>query len=548
MSQSQQLNRTRRGKPALKDPVADRLPPYAAEAEKAVIGCGLDVMPGASREAMNACEEYGLRGEWFYDLRHRKTWEVMAEIHGAGRDVDVITLQQRLKDRGLLDEVGGIAFLGECQNAAPVASAVGNYLEILEEKFIERRLVAVGTEMRQGVFAVEEGEKTSVRELLARCEREVLRLGEESAAEREQHIREVLRAVVNELEDYHRGHAQMRGIGTGLEYVDKLLCGLGGKNGNYIVLSARPGMGKTSLATQIAMHAALDYVWWDPVIEGGKPVMEPQEDGSERIKCERKVGVPVGIFTLEMAQEALVSRMLFQRAEGDLQRWRTGFATNADVQPLATAAGGLAKAPIYIDDAGRCTVDSLRAKARRMARQYGIKLFVIDYIQLMRSGGRRFREDRVQELSEISGEIQGLGKELQVPFIVLAQMNRDYEKDPNRRPRLSDLKDCGSIEQDADVVGFLYGPKLKAAQEEQYEAAMTAVYGDDWSQYPERVDLLVAKNRYGPSGVAQLLFQKSCTRFRDWVGWLKDHKQKDLAAGERPRERQMPSNADLGLE
>jgi replicative DNA helicase len=167
----------------------------------------------------------------------------------------------------------------------------------------------------------------------------------------------------------------------------------------------------------------------------------------------------------------------------------------------------------------------------------------------MRAGGKRFRDDRVQELSEISGDIQSLGKELQIPFVVLAQMNRDYEKDPNRAPRLSDLKDCGSIEQDADLVGFLYKPKMREKEEEQYSAAMEAIYGDDWSTYPVRQNLFFAKNRYGPTGIAQLLFQKSCTRFLDWVVWLKEHGQKTAALGERQYKDKgaLPTNEELEI-
>jgi replicative DNA helicase len=527
---------------------ADRLPPHSPEAERGLIGCVLDV-EGRSMDVMNACEERGVSKEWFYALQNQLVWESMRALHKAGKTVEVIGLQQLLKDRGQLEEAGGIPYLLQCQDESGVASFISNYLDILEEKFIARALVRVGTQMVASVYSVEDGEKTDVRALLAHAEREVLRLGEEAASEREKHIKEILREVVSDLEDYHRGRAQMRGIATGLDYVDKLLCGLGGKNGNYIVLSGRPGMGKTALAMQIAMHAAIDYVWWDPVLSEGKPIVDKLEDGSERIRFDQRMGVPVGVFTLEMAQTALVQRMLFERAGADVQRWRTGYATLADLQPLVAASGALAGAGIYIDDTGRCTIDTLRAKARRMARQYGIKLFVIDYIQLMRAGGKRFRDDRVQELSEISGDIQSLGKELQIPFVVLAQMNRDYEKDPNRAPRLSDLKDCGSIEQDADLVGFLYKPKMREKEEEQYSAAMEAIYGDDWSTYPVRQNLFFAKNRYGPTGIAQLLFQKSCTRFLDWVVWLKEHGQKTAALGERQYKDKgaLPTNEELEI-
>lgn len=521
----------------------DRLPPWAGEAEEAALACALldPVM------VLNECEERGVCGEWFYELKHQLIWSALSALHGAGGTVDMVTVSQWLTERQPAPEGSSWAEVMMALPEAVSAAGIGSYLDILEGKRLERALVRAGTEMVSGVYAVEAGEKTDARALLARIEREVLRLGEESVTEREKHIKEIIRGVIDDLEDYHRGRAQIRGIvTTGLEYLDKLLCGIGGRNGNYFVLSARPGIGKTSLATQVASYAALDHVWWDPVLEGGKPVVEVLEDGSERIKCERRQGMAVGIFSLEMADNALVERMIFQRARGDMQRWRTGFATNADLAPLVVATSKLAGGRIYVDDTGRCTIDSLKAKARRMRRQYGIRLFVIDYIQLMRAGGRRFRDDRVQELSEISAEIQAIGKELQVPFVVLAQMNRDFEKDPTRRPRLSDLKDCGSIEQDADVVTFLYKPKLGEGEEEKYDAAMERVYGKDWSTYPQRINALVAKNRYGPDGVVQLLFQRSSTTFLDYNVWLKGNGEKELAAGER-RGGGLPSNEEMDL-
>lgn len=519
----------------------DRLPPYAGEVEAAALAAVLlDPIAG-----MNECEERGVGTDWFYDLRYQMIWGAMAALQKAGQAVEGVMVSQWLTEHqpAPADSTWTTILIGLPETG--MAAQLGSYLDVLEGKRLERALVRAGTEMVSGVYSVEDGEKTDARALLARIERDILRLGEEATAERESHIKAIIEKVIGDMENYHRGHAQIRGVvTTGLDYLDKLTLGLGGRNGNYVVISARPGIGKTSLATQIATHAALDFVWWEPVLEKSvvdgrellKPVIETLEDGKERIKCERKVGVPVGVFSLEMADAALVERMMFQRAGGDMQRWRTGFATNADLKPMVVATGKLSKGAIYIDDTGRCTIESLKAKARRMQRQYGIKLFVIDYIQLMKAGGKRFRDDRVQELSEISAELQALGKELKVPLLVLAQMNRDFEKDPTRRPRLSDLKDCGSIEQDADLVMFLYKPKLRDKEMETYNEAMEAVYGKnkaDWSQRPRRINGLVAKNRYGPDGVCELLFQKSCTRFLDWVGWLKDNKQRDLAAGER---------------
>jgi len=436
----------------------------------------------------------------------------------------------RLKDEGIIEQVGGLDYVQRLTDGVPGIGFLEQYLGIVLEKYRLRAALKAAATLAYSVYELE----GTSEELLADAEETITELQLAGGTKREVALNQVISPVMQDLANYHRGGAQMHGLlNTGIDYTDKFLGGMGGRNGNYIVISARPGLGKTSIATQIALHAALDFEWWEPVLENGKPVMEMGAEDEERPKVMHRKGIPVAIFSLEMATDALVHRMLFQRARADMQRWRTGFAEKGDIEPIEVAAEEfLATNNIWIDDEGRSTIDSLKAKARRMFRQHGIKLFVIDYVQLMRSRDRRFRDDRVQELAEISGEIQALGKELYVPIIVLAQMNRDYEKDPTRAPRLSDLKDCGSIEQDADLVGFLYQPKLKTEKEAQYLSAMNQVYGEDWSKFPSRVDLLWAKNRYGPTGKNQLLFQRSCTRFEDYEKWLKEHDIKPPAKGE----------------
>lgn len=547
--------RQRRKKTGEKQPEGDRLPPHSEEAEMGVLGCLLL----APEEGLNVCEERGVVAEWFYDLRHAHIFGAMNGLHAAGKGVDVITVLQALRDVGELDQVGGMPYLAALPDVVPSAANLRYYLETLEEKFLARAVVRAATAAVGEIYAVdgpEEGGGATVREVLARVERELLRLGEASVQERERHIREVLREVVNDLEDYHRGGAQMRGVSTGLDYLDKLLCGIGGDNGNMIVVAARPNTGKTSLVTQLLLHVALDYVRFVPVLNppaeagpvpGGSALNVPggprfNEEG--KLVVERKQGMPVAFFSLEMASRAVGQRMLFQRAKGDLQRWRTGFATNADIAPLLNASKEMAKAGIYIDDTPRCTIESLRAKARRLHRQHGIGLFCIDYIQLMRSAERRFRQDRVQEMAEISGEIFALGKELGVPFVVLAQMNRDIEKSEKRRPpQLSDLKDCGSIEQDADVVGFLHRPKLSDEKEQEFHDQVAAAwrrepgnegkeYKPDWSKHPMLVDFIVEKARYGPTGPARLIFHRASTRFEDYHQWQVQSGNKQASLGE----------------
>jgi replicative DNA helicase len=446
-----------------------------------------------------------------------------------------------------LETAGGVAYIAGLPDEVPRAANLEYYLEIVRGKFLRREVLKVASVMVSEVY--EEG--TKAEEVVARAERSILGLSESGSEATESSVKEVLRDVITDLEEYHRGHAQVEGLTTGLAYLDKVLCGIGGKNEQrYYVISGRPSTGKSALAMQIAEHVALDHVWFKPVLdEKGQAVMEVGEDGEERPKMTSGRGLPVGVFSLEMTKKGLVKRVLFRRAGADLQRFRTGFANKGDFERLTSVVGQVAGAKIHIEDSNAFLWESVRAKARRFKRQYGSALFVIDYIQLMGSGERQFREDRVRELSMISTGIVRLAKQLDTPVIVVAQMNRDFDKEPNRAPRLSDLKDCGQIEQDADVIGFLYEPKLKDEAAAKYEGAMAKVYGEDWSKYPKRVNLLIAKQRNGPTDNVQLLFQKSCTSFLDYGEWLKEHGEAAPAKGEegRYKDRELPTNEELGL-
>ena len=497
----------------------DRLPPHSEEAERAVIGCAL-LSPV---QAFSECQELGVRPSWFYALPHQVVWDAIEQMSKIGVVIDLISLQQYLKDAGQLVEIGGVAYLSQCQDEVPSVANLGYYTGILKEKFQLRTMVQLCSGMVGRIYDYE-GE---VPALVSEFEKEALKLSESHVAQAESTARELMPAVIDDLENYHRGSAQIRGLKTGLSYVDKMLGGSGGEDNNMIVLAARPGMGKTSVALDITLHVSLDHEHW---------VANPDAPQGPFLK---KNGMPVAIFSLEMTKKALMKRMLFQRARADLQRWRTGFAEAADFPPLIQAGSEISRAKIFIDDTARCTIDELKARARRLKRQHGIRLFVVDYIQLLKSNERRFRDDRVQELAEISGELQKLGKELETPFIILAQMNRDYEKEPNREPRLSDLKDCGAIEQDADIVAFLHTPK-KANEEDIYVQAMERKFGNDWAKYPKRVDLLIAKARNGPTGPCQLLFQKSCTHFYDWWDWRKN----EGVTGDAPA-LDLPSNEEI---
>jgi replicative DNA helicase len=457
------LKRTPRRTPAGAGvPRVDRLPPHSPEAEQGVLGCVL-LSPN---DCMGECIAKFKRGsEVFYDLRHQTIFNALVEMFDSREAIDVITLQQRLKNKQLLEEVGGIAYLAGLPDAVPSAANLAYYLEIVQEKYLLRKMIQTCTEVVGRVYDYE-GE---VDTLMDEVERDILRISESRVQTQTSTIKELVHRAINTIEKFHQGQGQLTGVGTGFADLDKMTTGLHG--GEMVVIAARPSMGKTSLAMNIAEHVAIEQ------------------------------RVPVGVFSLEMTAESLVLRMLCSRSRVNLRNVREGFLAERDFPKLTGAAGKLANAPLFIDDSSALSILQLRAKARRMAQQYGIKLFVIDYLQLLHSTARR-AENRQQEIADISSGIKALAKELDVPVIVLSQLNRELEREKNRKPRLSDLRESGAIEQDADLVGLLYAPSS-----EDDEGASAA----DQDAVP--VNLLIAKQRNGPTGDVNLTFLKSYTRF-----------------------------------
>jgi replicative DNA helicase len=507
----------------------EELPPHDVGQERAVLS-SLLIDPAI---AYDACQEAGASADWFYDLRCNTIWRVLHELlgkmaaqeNGAGSIVgpDMLMLHQHLRQNDLMDEAGGEAWVLELFEAAHSAANLPDWLGTLKELWQRRKLLELAWKMK---------DQARTGETAKMIESGVIELGqisENAQACAEVNVREVAAQVIYEHEEYHRGKPQMKGISTGLESVDKLLLGLGQDKGNFVVLAGRPAAGKSAWMLQFALHAALDYVWFKPVLDGqGQAVME-----GDKWKVTSGVGVPVAIFSLEMKTRTLMQRMLFQRAFTDLQRWRTGYGEGETIHELIRAGQPLIdRHNIWLDDTPRLTIEQVRARARRMSRQYGIKVFILDYIQLLRTLSVR-SGDRVAELTWISSELAALGKELDALWVVLAQMNRDIEKEGDRKPRLADLKDCGAIEQDADLVGFLYKPQLAEKERAEYHDMMEADFGDDWSKKPERVNLFIAKNRNGFDGNCKLLFQRSCTRFYDWEWWKRNRNQVAAAARER---------------
>jgi replicative DNA helicase len=460
------LKRARRRKPETTAAThVDRLPPHSPEAEQGVLGCVL-LSPN---EGMGVCiEKFKSGADVFYDLRHQTIFNMLAEMYDAREAIDVITVQQRLKDKQLLEQVGGIAYLSTLPDTVPSAANLSYYLDIVQEKFLLRKMIRVCTEVVGRVYE-HEGE---VDALMDEVERDILRISESRVQGHTSNIKDLVKKAINTIEDYHQRQGMLTGVGTGFTDLDKMTSGLHG--GEMIVIAARPSMGKTSLAMNIAEHVAIDQK------------------------------LPVGVFSLEMTSESLVLRMLCSRSRVNMRNVRDGFLAERDFPKLTGAAGKLANAPLFIDDSSGLSILQLRAKARRMHQQYGIKLFVIDYLQLLHSTARR-AENRQQEIADISSGVKSLAKELNVPVIVLSQLNRELEKDKDRKPRMSDLRESGSIEQDADVVGLLYKPR--AGEEDD---------GGGGAQVEEEavpVNLLIAKQRNGPTGDVNLTFLKSYTRF-----------------------------------
>ncbi len=458
--------RVRRPPAAAAAPNVDRLPPHAPEAEQGVLGCVLL----APNECMGICIEKLKDGaETFYDLRHQTIFSTLVEMFDKREAIDVITLQQRLKDKQLLEEVGGIAYLSSLPDAVPSAANLSYYLDIAQEKYLLRRMIHTCTEVVGRVYDYE-GE---VDALMDEVERDILRISESRVQSHTDTIKDLVKKAINTIEDFHQRQGMLTGVGTGFTDFDKMTSGL--HAGEMIVIAARPSMGKTSLAMNIAEHVAIDQK------------------------------LPVGVFSLEMTAESLVLRILCSRSRVNLRNVREGFLAERDFPKLTGAAGKLANAPLFIDDSSALSILQLRAKARRMAQQYGVKLFVVDYLQLLHSTARR-AENRQQEIADISSGIKALAKELKVPVIVLSQLNRELEREKNRKPRLSDLRESGAIEQDADVVGLLYKPKSGGDDED-------GGLGDE--QEVEAVNLLIAKQRNGPTGDVELTFLKPYTRFEN---------------------------------
>ena len=431
----------------------NRVPPHNLEAERSVLGSMLldkDVIPSVTEI---------LRSDDFYREDHKEIFEAMVELFDKGEPIDLITVSEQLKLRGTLEKVGGLEYLAAIANAVPTTANVKYYSKIVEEKAILRKLIKASTEIvNMGYEASEE-----VSYVLDRAERNIFDVLEKRNTKGFSHIRDVLVDTFNMLEDLYNNKGHVTGIPTGFIDLDNKTSGL--HNSDLILIAARPAMGKTAFALNIAQHAAVHS------------------------------HVPVAIFNLEMSKEQLVNRMLCSEVMIDSQKIRTGKLEDSDWQKIAMSLGPLSEAPIYIDDTPGASITEIRAKCRRLKLEKNLGLVVIDYLQLMQGSGRS--ESRQQEISEISRSLKILAKEINVPVLTLSQLSRAPESRTDHRPILSDLRESGAIEQDADIVMFLYRDDYYNPDTEKKNIA----------------EVIIAKHRNGATGTVELRWMGEYTKF-----------------------------------
>jgi replicative DNA helicase len=399
----------------------------------------------------------------FFDKRHERIYEAMTSLYEQHKAIDVLTLADRLKDTGHLNSIGGPSYLSELTNYVPTAAHVEQYADIVAQKALRRRLIAASQEISE----LTKDESKQLQELIEDAETRLFEVSQQHIKQDIVSLETILAESFDRLDDLHKDKAKIRGVSTGFKDMDNILAGF--QKSDLIILAARPSMGKTALMLNFAHNIAV----------------QSQE--------------PVLFFSLEMSKEQLVDRLLSMESGVDAWALRTGNLTDADFEKIGHAMGTLSEAPIFIDDTPSLTISDLRTKARREAHKRPLGLIVVDYLQLM-SGGSRFGSEgnRVQEISEISRGLKQVARELNVPVLVGSQLSRSVESRSPQIPQLADLRESGSIEQDADVVAFIY--------REEY-------YNPDTDR-KKLTDILFKKHRNGPTGGVELYFENEKQRFR----------------------------------
>jgi replicative DNA helicase len=442
-------------------PEAHRPLPASLDAERGVLSSIL-LSP---RETLILAVEKGVTEHHFHHPAHKTIFGVLMDLDNAAKAIDLVTVTQSLADRSLLEQIGGPAVLANLQTFLPTAANAEYYIDIVQEKYLLRQMISVCTASAARCY----DEQGDVKTLIDDVEKQIFTVSEKRVSEKLPEIKDHVNNAIEAIEKLYKNKGQVTGVPTGYKVFDEMTSGLHASE--MIVIAARPSMGKTALAMNIAEHVAVDH------------------------------NKPVGVFSLEMSSQQLVQRLLCSRARVNLQNIRNGFLGKGDSNNLTTAAAAYMQSKMYIDDTAGLSILELRAKSRRLMDKHGLGLIVIDYLQLLRSPSKRAQENRQIEIAEISGGIKALAKELSIPIIVLAQLNRESEKRGDGKPRISDLRESGSIEQDADLVGLLY---------------RSAYYAKDEEEKAERAGeaaLIIAKQRNGPTGEVPLTFLSEFTRF-----------------------------------
>ncbi|GGF17734.1 replicative DNA helicase [Halobacillus andaensis] len=434
----------------------DRTPPHNIEAEQAVLGAVF-----LEPEAMSTAAEY-LLPEDFYRASHQRIFEVMLTLSDRGEPIDLVTVTTALSNNKVLEEVGGVSYLSDIANSVPTAANISYYTKIVSEKSTLRGLIRTATNIVTSGFAEEE----NIEDVLNAAEKEILEVSQRKDSGAFKNIKDVLIDVYDNIEQLHNNDGNTTGIPTGYRDLDQITSGF--QRNDLIIIAARPSMGKTAFALNIAQNVAVN--------------------SDEN----------VAIFSLEMGADQLVSRMLCAEGNIDAQRLRTGSMEADDWNKLTMAMGSLSNAGIYIDDTPGIRVNEIRSKCRRLKQEHGLGMILIDYLQLIQ-GSANSKENRQQEVSEISRSLKGLARELNVPLIALSQLSRGVESRQDKRPMMSDLRESGSIEQDADIVGFLYRDD----------------YYDQESENQNIIEIIISKQRNGPVGNVELAFVKEYNKFVD---------------------------------
>ncbi len=431
-----------------------RVPPHSEEAEQSVIGSIL-----IDHDAVGVAAE-NLKPEDFYNLRHKEIFEAILDLYHAGRAVDLVTLKSQLEHRGKLEAAGDMKYLSQVATAVPNSVHIRQYVKIVKDKALYRRFIQLGNQVLQQSFTTE----TPIEQLSESVEKQVFSILQNRGSQDFSHIKDVLMESFDDIEKIAANGGTVAGISTGFVDLDQKTAGL--HPSDLVIVGARPAMGKTAFGLNLVQNAA---------VKGGKT-------------C--------AVFNLEMSKKQIVNRMLACEAGVSMEHIRSGNMTDQDWEKLVEALGPLSEAPIYIDDTGGITFSEVRSKCRKLKIEHGLDLVMIDYLQLM-SGSGRAGDNRQQEISEISRGLKMMARELDVPVIALSQLSRTLESRADHRPMMSDLRESGAIEQDADVIIFLYRDEYYHPDSEDKNIA----------------EIIIGKQRNGPVGTVKLRYDGEYTRF-----------------------------------